>query len=81
MAVTEDTATRKRVPGPCECKCGGHTKGGRFLPGHDARLRGELLSTLRDSSKRKSTRQKALEQLQEHRWEHGMSDEDVAALA
>lgn len=23
---------------PCRCKCGGTTKGGRFLPGHDARF-------------------------------------------
>jgi hypothetical protein len=27
----------------CLCGCGGHTKGGRFLPGHDARLRGKLI--------------------------------------
>jgi hypothetical protein len=30
-----------RTPRPCLCSCGGTTRGGRFLPGHDARLHGE----------------------------------------
>ncbi len=30
-----------RQPRPCLCSCGGTTRGGRFLPGHDARLHGE----------------------------------------
>lgn len=33
---------RKRAPMKCECGCGGMTKGGMFLPGHDARLKGRL---------------------------------------
>jgi hypothetical protein len=33
-------------PRPCLCSCGGTTKGGRFLPGHDARLHGELKRNL-----------------------------------
>lgn len=28
---------RKIVPKPCACGCGGMTKGGVFLPGHDAK--------------------------------------------
>lgn len=33
--------TRKpKTPKDCECGCGGQTKGGRFVPGHDARLHG-----------------------------------------
>jgi hypothetical protein len=36
-----------RTPRPCLCSCGGITKGGRFLPGHDARLHGELKRQLR----------------------------------
>jgi hypothetical protein len=28
------------------CSCGGTTKGGRFLPGHDARLHSELKRNL-----------------------------------
>lgn len=27
-----------KTPQPCGCGCGGMTKGGRFLPGHDARF-------------------------------------------
>ncbi len=34
-----------RRPRPC-IACGGMTKGGRFLPGHDARLHGELKRNL-----------------------------------
>ena len=31
----------KREPQACGCGCGGMTKGGRFLPGHDARMHGK----------------------------------------
>jgi hypothetical protein len=31
-------ARKPKPPKPCECGCGGQTRGGRFLPGHDARL-------------------------------------------
>jgi hypothetical protein len=30
------------TPKSCECGCGGQTRGGRFLPGHDARLYGRI---------------------------------------
>lgn len=33
-----------RKPADCQCKCGGQTKGGRFLPGHDAKLKSALQS-------------------------------------
>ncbi len=33
-------------PRPCLCSCGGTTRGGRFLPGHDARLHAELKRNL-----------------------------------
>jgi hypothetical protein len=36
-----------RTPRPCLCSCGGMTKGGRFLPGHDARLRSELVAQIK----------------------------------
>lgn len=26
----------------CECQCGGQTKGGKFIPGHDMKLKGTL---------------------------------------
>ena len=35
-----------RTPQRCLCSCGGTTKGGRFLPGHDAGLHGELKRNL-----------------------------------
>lgn len=31
-------AARAKDPRDCECGCGEQTKGGRFRPGHDARL-------------------------------------------
>lgn len=33
-------ARKPRPPQACACGCGGQTRGGRFLPGHDARLAG-----------------------------------------
>lgn len=29
-----------KPPRPCACGCGGWTRGGRFIPGHDAKLLG-----------------------------------------
>jgi len=44
----EDRKTPRegRTPRRCMCSCGGMTKGGRFLPGHDARLRSELVAQI-----------------------------------
>jgi len=36
----------------CLCRCGGITKGGRFLPGHDAKLKKALIESARSGSKR-----------------------------
>ena len=33
---------RKIIPKPCNCNCGGTTKGGEWLPGHDQRLRAAI---------------------------------------
>lgn len=35
-------AALARAPKPCLCGCGGMTKGGRFLPGHDAKYHSAL---------------------------------------
>lgn len=36
--------TRKpKAPKACSCGCGGETRGGRFIPGHDAKLAGWVL--------------------------------------
>ena len=37
---------RPRKGRECLCSCGGTTRGGRFLPGHDMRLYGELKRNL-----------------------------------
>lgn len=31
-----------KTPQPCGCDCGGTTAGGRFLPGHDAKVMPKL---------------------------------------
>lgn len=36
----------------CECGCGNRTKGGRFLPGHDAKLKKSLIEAALGGSKR-----------------------------
>ena len=33
---------RKMVPRLCNCDCGGMTKGGWYLPGHDQKLRAAI---------------------------------------
>lgn len=38
---------RQLVPQACHCGCGDWTNGGNFRPGHDARLRGDLLRAMR----------------------------------
>jgi len=40
----------------CECGCGGHTKGRRFLPGHDAKLKKELIGEALGGKKRARNR-------------------------
>ena len=45
--------TKKNSKTPqCECGCGANTKGGRFLPGHDAKLKKALLDSALGGSKR-----------------------------
>lgn len=34
---------KPKTPKPCSCGCGHSTRGGRFIPGHDSRLKGWLL--------------------------------------
>jgi hypothetical protein len=51
----------KARSGQCLC-CGQSTKGGRFRPGHDAKLRGKLLKLIKDGDRM------AMLQLQELGW-------------
>lgn len=43
--VLKATSTRSKSR-PCGCGCGDVTKGGTFLPGHDARHRSDLLAVI-----------------------------------
>ena len=40
----------------CECGCEATTKGGRFLPGHDAKLKAALIKEALGGSKRAATK-------------------------
>lgn len=44
----------------CHCDCGGTTKGGRYLPGHDAKHKKALLEAARGGSKRAATKLESL---------------------
>jgi hypothetical protein len=45
--------TKTKINAPeCLCGCGGRTKGGRFLPGHDAKLKKALVADARAGKKR-----------------------------
>src|SRR6266446_7613258 len=46
-----NTKTKIKAP-ECLCGCGGRTKGGRFLPGHDAKLKKALIAEARAGKKR-----------------------------
>ena len=51
MAKAENTKTRepaKPKVGVCKCGCEGATKGGNFLPGHDARLVSQTVQSVLD---------------------------------
>ena len=36
----------------CACGCGGQPRGGEFLPGHDAKLRGKFLDRIDDGDEK-----------------------------
>ena len=57
-----------KEPKDCLCGCGNQTKGGRFLPGHDAVLKSRLVRSTQEGGKR--DRDRAVKQLTELGWEH-----------
>lgn len=66
---------RSTIRWPCTCGCGGLT-GGQFVPGHDARLRGQLLRIWRTGYDPSAldrwaniSRQEALEELTRRGWD------------
>lgn len=56
-----------RKPADCQCNCGGQTKGGRFLPGHDAKLKSALQSAYREA-KTEAQRRKIEDQFTALKW-------------
>jgi hypothetical protein len=47
--------TKRKIKLPeCLCGCGGRTRGGRFLPGHDAKLKKALVADARAQQTRKT---------------------------
>lgn len=53
---TKERKPRKSDPKECLCGCGGTTKGGRFLPGHDAKLKSQLMNAYRAADTDKERR-------------------------
>ena len=51
---------RKIVPKPCACGCGGITRGGAFLPGHDAKTLSAIIETTGGTSNLKKLVERAL---------------------
>jgi hypothetical protein len=54
--MTKKSRTKTVVAPLCECGCGADTKGGRFLPGHDAKLKKVLIEAALGGSKRATTK-------------------------
>lgn len=67
MAETKATPKRK-TPQQCLCGCGSLTGGGRFRPGHDAKLKGALIKQIRDDNAKASERTMARAKLEELGW-------------
>lgn len=63
--------------GACVCGCSGTTKGGRFLPGHDARLHGALKRVLKGEALTKPVEPGALEHIREREW---FTEEEIAKI-
>src|ERR1700742_5217582 len=57
--MSTKTKSEKETP-QCECGCGETTNGGRFRPGHDAKLKSQLIKEALGGSKRAATKLEAL---------------------
>ena len=76
MADEETKATRRKAtkkaatgaPKKCECGCDGQTKGGRFLPGHDSKLKSRLQREYRGATTKRD-RDRIYRAFQEQGWE------------
>ena len=57
--MSKEAKNQSEAP-QCECGCGEPTNGGRFRPGHDAKLKSQLIAEALGSSKRAATKLEAL---------------------
>jgi hypothetical protein len=62
---TKRARTIKPRPRKCKCGCEGVTKGGRFLPGHDATLKSRLFKRAVKTGVRA---EQAVQRLREFNW-------------
>jgi hypothetical protein len=58
----------KKTPRKCGCGCGGSTKGGEFLPGHDARHKGNLKRAYLDPKTADAKRADVKTELERRKW-------------
>lgn len=70
---------KKKEPQNCLCECGEQTRGGKFLPGHDAKLKARLVDACKSDKERISGKAKA--RLEELGWGNFIPQpkEEVAA--
>ena len=50
--MNKNTKSNRPEPPECQCGCGGTTKGGRYVQGHDARHKSALIQAALDGDKR-----------------------------
>lgn len=80
-ATQEDPKPARAKTGACQCGCGGATKGGRFLPGHDAKLKSALAITRLQSSDRARQQLAAAEEIARGWLKNRLVDEALEAEA
>jgi hypothetical protein len=49
IAAKHPAPKRTKAPRECACGCGGFTKGGTWLPGHDAKALSAMLAEIRSA--------------------------------
>lgn len=66
--MAREHKSTRRQPRECMCGCGETTKGGKFLPGHDAKLKSQLLTVSRSDEAAAPERKKARAKLRRLGW-------------
>jgi hypothetical protein len=71
-----ETPRRSRTARRCMCSCGSMTKGGRFLPGHDAVLRSKLVAQIKKGDVLLRS-ERITPELRRYAVEHGLAGPEV----